>query len=699
MGRRRSALAGLALLALVIPAAAGRPAAPAPQQRPQPRPSLLLITLDTTRADALGGGRTPVLDALAARGTRWSGALAPAPLTLPAHASLLTGCEPPEHGLHDNGAGALPSDLPTLATLLASELDTAAIVGSRVLDRRFGLARGFALYDDRMLAERTGEYGYPERAAPEVVDRALHWLAARRGKGGFFLWVHFYDPHFPYMAEASGGASAGSAKERYRAEVALVDRQVGRLLAGLGAAAEQTLVAVAGDHGEALGEHGEDTHGVLLYRGVLEVPLFVAGPGVPRGKVIPGAVAAWRLAPTVLRLLGRKDELACGSPLPGLPAVAAGARSELGVRSETFLPQTAYGWSPLVAWTRGSWRLVRAPRPELFDLARDPGEVHNRIADERRLARALAGELARYERSLAVRQPSSVAADARLAAELAQLGYLSGASRRAGDGAPAGLDPKDGQVLLRELDAAQEALDRGDVAPARESLERLVRKSPDNVPFLTQLGRARLLAGEPDSAIAAFREAARANPVLDFPHLNLADALREVGRPAEAEAEYRAALALDPRSLRGTLGLAQLLVDGGRAPAAEGALRQALGDGLESVAVRTALARLLLSAGRFAEAEGEADRLLESAPDLAAGWLLKGEIAERRGDASEAMRRYGRAARLAPAAPEAFLAAGRLLAAQGELADARLQFQRAIAVGRGTPAGREAARRLAALPP
>ena len=598
-----------------------------------------------------------------------------------------------------------PSDLPTLATLLASELDTAAIVGSRVLDRRFGLARGFAHYDDRMLAERTGEYGYAERAAPEVVDRALHWLAARRGgrrgKGAAsFSGCTSTTRTFPTWPRPPAAPARRSAKERYRAEVALVDREVGRLLAGLGAAAEQTLVAVAGDHGEALGEHGEETHGVLLYRGVLEVPLFVAGPGVPRGKVVPGAVAAWRLAPTVLALLGRKGALACGSPLPGLPSVAAGER-ERARRPQRDLPAPD--------------RLRLEPARRL-----DQGTPAPRAGAPRRALRPGA----RSRRADTTGSPTSAGSPMPSpASSPATSARWWCASRHPSPPTP-GSPPSSPSSAISRAPAAGPATELlwasiprtascccASSTPRRRpwiAAISLPRGSPSNSwcaaaratsPSLPSSAARGCWRGKPESAIAAFREAARANPGLDFPHLNLADALREVGRPAEAEAEYRAALALDPRSLRGTLGLSQLLADGGRAPAAEAALRQALADGLESVAVRAALARLALSAGRLAEAEGEADRLLESAPEEAAGWLLKGEIAERRGDASEAMRRYGRAARLAPAAPEPFLAAGRLLAARGELADARLQFQRAIAVGRGTPAGKEAARRLAALPP
>ena len=196
-------------------------------------PSLVLITLDTTRADAVGsyggGARTPVLDGLAATGTRWERAVAPAPLTLPSHATLLTGLDPPQHGVRSSGGEVLPPAVPTLADELASRgYATAAFVGSRVLDRRFGLDRGFEVYDDVMLAERVGEYGYPERSADVVTDAALAWLEGQSDDRPIFLWVHYYDPHAPYRPPAE--FEGVSVAENYLGEVAFVDGEIGRLL-------------------------------------------------------------------------------------------------------------------------------------------------------------------------------------------------------------------------------------------------------------------------------------------------------------------------------------------------------------------------------------------------------------------------------------------------------------------------------------
>ena len=287
-------------------------------------PSLLLITLDTTRADALGawgGGAaasTPNLDELAAAGVRYARAVAPSPLTLPSHATLLTGLDPLEHGVRGNGTGALPPDVATLAGSLGGcGFATAAVVGSRVLDRRFGLDRGFERYDDAMLAERVGEYGYPERPADAVTDAAVRWLAGADPRKPFFLWVHYYDPHAPYVppAELAGVGERGS----YLGEVAFVDREVGRLVAAARGRAPALLVAAVGDHGEAFGEHRERGHGIFLYRATVEVPMILAGPGVPRGVWWGSRCATRRLAATLLDLLGRERG-------PAGPAAARGVR-------------------------------------------------------------------------------------------------------------------------------------------------------------------------------------------------------------------------------------------------------------------------------------------------------------------------------------------------------------------------------------
>lgn len=652
--------------------------------------SVVLVTLDTTRADALGSygaaRPTPALDGLAARGLRYARALSASPLTLPSHATLLTGLEPPEHGVVDNGTSVLPPDVPTLATWYSGRgYATAAFVASRVLDRRFGLDRGFELYDDRMAAERTGEYGYPERDAASVSAAALAWLRSRPAGRPFFLWVHYYDAHAPYA-----GASAEPA-ERYAGEVLSVDRALGRLLAALPSGTLAPLVAVVGDHGEAFGEHGEHGHGLFLYEPVLRVPLILAGPGVPAGRLVQELVATRRLTATLLALSGGREE-APGPVLPGV-GLAPGRVGTAAVFSETRLPASAYGWSPLRALTQGPWRYVEAPRPELYDLGADPAEARD-------LSRARPSELARLRRALhehlaglRTRQPGA-APDPEAARAVRDLGYLSGASGSKGSR----IDPKDGLAWLGELDLAKGALRQGHVADALARLRALCAKSPGTVPFLSQLAAAELASDDAEGAVRTLARARDLNPRSEFVHLHLGQALRQAGRTPEARAAFERALELDPRAAEAWLALAEMSKDAGRAEEERDLLDRAAQAGTASVAVLTRLAQLELAGDRADVADvrlGEATALL---PDFAPAWLLWGAAAERRGRVGEALARYERATALAPDDGPAWLHLGRLRLKRGDTARARQDLARAVALGPDSPAGREARRLLAPLP-
>ena len=623
----------------------------APAPRPVARPSLILLTLDTTRGDHLGvqgthPGLTPNLDALAARGVRYARAISPTPLTLPAHCSLLTGKDPSGHGVHDNGTASLPADVPTLAKTLADRgYVTAAFVSSRVLDRRFGLDRGFGVYDDRMAAERIGEYGYPERDAAAVTTAALAWAAARPRGRPYFLWVHYYDPHAPYAAP---GDEAGAAPaSRYAAEVAYMDREIGRLLKGLSAGGGRTLLAAVGDHGEMLGEHGEAAHGVFLYRAALEVPLLISGPGVPPRTVWPGAVGTRALPATLLRLLGlSKYAHDFGAPLPGLPV--SGPVQSNPVHSETWLPATAYGWSPLQALSDDRWRYIRAPRPELYDFVADPSETDN-LVDKRPAERSrLEGALATVDAVGPRAGASPVKLDPALAEALASLGYHSGASgSRAGT-----IDPKDGIAMLAELEQAKQWLREGRAAEAVARLEDLVRRSPGNVPFLVRLAVAQSAAGRSSAGLATLKHAVGLNPRLEFLHAHLADAYLEQGRLQEARAEYEVALELNPRFARAWLGLGEAAGRTGEPGAELRVMRRAVAAGTDSAIVWSRLAELELAAGDMDAAARGAEEATRLVPELPQAWLVRGTVAEKAGRAADAVRLYERAMSLGLADPQ-----------------------------------------------
>lgn len=642
----------------LLPATAPVPLPAAPAART--RPSLVLVTLDTTRSDHIGcygaaSARTPVIDGLAAKGTRYARAITASPLTLPAHSALLTGLDPPEHGLRDNGVGILPADVPTLAEALSADgYSTAAFVASRVLDRRFGLARGFDRYDDRMTAEHVGEYGYPERDAAKVTSAAMAWLAdaAARAPGRpYFLWVHYYDAHAPYEPPAPYRGETPEAS--YAGEIRYVDAELGRLLAALPGGGPERVVALVGDHGEALGEHGETAHGVFLYRAVLEVPLILQGPGVPAGKVVDRVVPTRSLASTLLRLVGLRDAAGrFGTALPGL-STGDTAHAPAPVYSETLMTATAYGWSALQALTDERWRLIRAPRPELYDFVADPGERANLIAERPEIARRLAQALADREKVMRPRTAPSAPPDPDIAASLRSLGYLSGSSAAPDRLVVGGIDPKDGMAMLTEFEQAKQAMDAGRIPAALRSLHGLVARNPGNVPFLSRLAQAQLAAGQPDAAIATYRRALERNPASDFLHLNLAEALGELGRPQDARLEYEAALQLNPRSASAAMGLAEIAMKTGGGGEERRILLRSVEAGSDSAAVLTRLAQLDEAAGDLASADAGLQRAADLASGWALPWLVWGDLAERQGRTSEALERYRRAADLAPGSPEA----------------------------------------------
>ncbi len=657
MGSQTSGVVTLVemLWVLILVAAA---AAAVPVEVPEPTPPhVLLITLDTTRADAVGfagsaDARTPVLDRLAALGVHYESAVAPAPLTLPSHATLLTGLDPPLHGVRSNGAESLGRSVPTMASIFAQAgWTTAAFVASRVLDHRFGLDRGFEIYNDSMVAERVGEYGYPERDARAVTDAAIEWLSEREAGSPIFLWVHYYDPHAPYLPP--GGDGGTTERAAYLGEVSFVDSQIGRLLPALPGGLADTIIVVVGDHGEALGDHGEDTHGIFLYRATLEVPLLVVSPGLPAGRSIAGSVALRQVAPTILQLAGlRSNDIA---RLQALPAPENAPNPATAIYAEATMPEWAYGWAPLRAVLFDGLKYIDAPRPELYDVEADPAESHDlsdqRPEDTRRLAAMLAGLPAGRDDHRSTPAPEI---DAQTRAALHTLGYAGGTT------ANDGLDPKDGIGLLRELETATRVLRAGDAAAAVQSLGGLAKRNPANARLQTRYGEALLASGEGERALAAYKQAVELVPRSEFARQNLGDALAELGKIDAARAAYHEAIEINPRWAPPWLHLADLAPEKERAAV----LRKAASSGVDSVTVYL----------RLAEAE------LEEDPEMALSNC----------------RRIGE---LAPLAAEGALCLGQVYLALDMPLRATPHLRRATVLGRGTDTGEAAARLLKGADP
>ena len=397
--------------------------------------NVLILTLDTTRADRLGaygfvGAGTPNIDRVAGEGVLFEQAESAAPLTLPAHSSLFTGRFPFQHGVRDNGTILDPAEVTLAQVLRARGFRTAGFAASYVLDARWGLARGFDLYDGNFEPRRGADHRLDDvrRPADEVVDHALAWLDTMSG-ARFFGWLHFYDAHTPYDPPQGRTYRATG----YQGAIAFMDTQVGRVLAFLDAhhLRERTVVVLVGDHGESLGEHGERTHGLFVYEGVMRVPLIISAPSPRmRGRRVTDVVRSVDVMPTVLDLLGIRVPSSVAGTTLVTRMTGATEQDELETYSETMYPRYHFGWSELRAVRAGGFKLIAAPRPELYDLDTDPGEEHNLYQSRPALAATLAGRLRAREQQAQARVASDRVVDPGALARLSSLGYVGGSTDR-----------------------------------------------------------------------------------------------------------------------------------------------------------------------------------------------------------------------------------------------------------------------------
>ena len=483
-----------AAAALLLTLACGTPEpdeapASAPDIPPRvERPNVVLLTLDTTRADHLGAwgwphATTPNLDGLAARGTRFERCDTVAPITLPSHASLLTGLLPPRHGVRDNGAFQLGPEPAVLAEAFAAAgYRTAAVVSATVLARHYGLARGFEVYDDDLGATSHALAETAERSAGDTTDAALSALEDLSSP--FFLWVHYFDPHERYAPPERVSADASGPTPDYDAEIAYMDREIGRLLAAL---PSQTVTVAVGDHGEMLGDHGEDTHGLLLRQGSRRVPLLMAGPGIPRGHTVSCLARTIDVPLTLLDLAG----------LTPFPETDGESLAELFTQpcpnperlsySETFLPLYSYRWHPLRALSDGETLYVRAAAGRLYDLDEDPEEANDLAADRQAEAREWEERLRALLASMG-EMPEEAASpnrdlDAAERARLESLGYLGGGGTSADQNLANLPDPATRTGVARRLHGSARAVQDGRCGV-------VLREAPRSDP-----GRARAASG------------------------------------------------------------------------------------------------------------------------------------------------------------------------------------------------------------
>ena len=679
---------------------------------PPARLNIVLVTIDTFRADRIGVGVAPVIDRLAADGLRFTAARTAVPLTLPSHATIHTGLLPPQHGVRENGAGPLADSHRTIARLLKDAgYRTAAFVGAFVLDRRFGLAQGFDVYDDHIPRDPNAtERLEAERPAAAVVDAAIAWLTASpeaAAPSSFFLWIHLYDPHAPYTPPPEFAART---KTPYDGEIAYADAQLARVIDALRARGdlERTLVVVAGDHGEGLGDHGERTHGMLLYESTLRVPLVIVAPGA-HPQTIDAPVSLTEIAPTILRAAGVRAP----PEMTGRNLITVTGRVRLqpdrrggdpDLYSETEYPRVA-GWSPLQALTDGRWKTIRGgSASEVYDLQQDPGETHDLAATQGSVATAMAAR-ADAIHAAAVDSSRTISPDAQ--ERLRALGYV--ASTAQPPSGAAAVNPRTTTAAWTAFEDALAGLNAHRPA-AVDGLKALAAAHPDAVVFQTTYARALREAGRPIAALNVYRQAARRWPADATLIHDLAVTAREAAATAagplaaslrdEAVRADRAAVAIDPQSATALNGLGLLAIDAGRpAEAAQsferaaaidsnnasywanlGNARRAGGDraGAEQAYRRAldvdprygdaanGLGVLLVEAQRPGEAVSWFERAIASAPDLVEAQLNLGIALQQSGERARAADAYRKVLAQAPRDARERDAAAKLLAALGE---------------------------------
>ncbi len=561
-----------------------------PTPTPTPGANVLLLTLDTLRADALGAygnsdTPTPHLDRIAREGARFDAAYTVTPLTIPAHASVFTGLWPPRHGVRDNGEVFLGEEVNTLAEAMkAGGYTTVASVGAEVTSHHWGFQQGFDAFFDDMGAATGGSRWKVERRGDAVVRDTLAWLRPKneaRATGGapWFAWVHLYDAHDPYRPpEPYATTYAG---RPYDGEVAWVDAQVGALLEGLDkqGGLANTWVVVVADHGESLGEHGESTHGVLLYESATRVPFLVRPPTGSRwvpdgGAALATPVSLVDVMPTVLAAVGLPVPAGLDGadllPLLGGAVPADGPFVDRAVYAESLYAWRHFGWAPQQLLVTPTHALLASTNPELYART-DAAQATDLAASDPATLAALGARLATLQAAMTAAGPLSTAspapddptASAERTAMLEALGYLSGASEAGRDAAGAPLpglpDPVDRLPVLAQVEEARTAYRAGDLAHARRTAEAAVAADPGIVE--TQLLLAAILwrSGDPAAAREVVTRIETTRPTSQTRHLLGLLAL-QLGHPEEAAPLLEDAVRRDPTNLPATETLLQTLL-------------------------------------------------------------------------------------------------------------------------------------------
>jgi len=637
--------------------ACGPSATPVPTETEAPvasRANVLLVTVDTLRADRVGvygfgAVETPAIDALAASGVMFEAAYSPIPLTLPAHTSIMTGTYPVQHGVRDNMAYRLPSEMDTLAEVLEGEgYRTGAFVSAFVLDSQWGLDRGFETYFDEFdtggqvrFLMGAGQEGL-DRTADEVVDQAIEWLQANDGRP-FFLWVHLFDPHAPYAPPEP--FRTRYADDLYLGEIAFVDSQIGRLIDQLGQLGlrDQTVIGLTADHGEGLGEHGEVQHGLFIYEEAIRVPLIFSAPsnasaGVTRSE----PVSLVDVAPTLLALAGAPTLAGIeGQDLTPRfdPTVVVQPRP---VYSESLYGKLHYGWSELHAVIEDRYKLIDSSAPELFDLGRDPKEKANLAGELNtvylRLHNDLAEREARWATGAQAADTGAVASETRQ--RLQALGYVASVRELDEDSDQLLPSPRERIGVFNKTLTARAAINRGYLLEAETLLGQVVAEDAGVPEAQRMLAEVYTKQQRHREAAEVLRAAIPLSPSDAESHLLLADALAAVGDLDGAELALETALGFVDPSADIQLALGSTRARKGDLPGAASAFEVALELNPDSEHAHSGLAQLYLGMNDMRRAREHAAASLALDPAMPRAHFVLAEVARREGDIGVATEEY-----------------------------------------------------------
>ncbi|UCG15971.1 MAG: sulfatase-like hydrolase/transferase [Phycisphaerales bacterium] len=648
-------------------------------------PLVLLISIDTCRADYLGcygcsRETSPHIDAFARQGILFEHVLSPAPLTLPAHASMLTGAIPPGHGVRDNLSYRLEASHVTLAEVLRdSGYVTGAVVSTFVLDSKFGLDQGFDAYDDG-LEEPTAAGAIAERKGGEATRIAMQWLAEHTDERAF-LFLHYYDPHNRY--EPPEPFASAFAEDLYAGEIAYTDHCVGRVLEHLKELGlyESALIVIAGDHGEMLGERGEATHSFFVYQPAVRVPMIVKPPGQRTARTVTEPVGLIDIAPTICSLLGiDPPDGATGQDLSRFWIEENRVEEDRPLYCESLTP-TKYNANALFGVVTDRWKYIHTTRPELYDLAADPNETRNVVAEEPEVSTCLADWLNGIAHEWQERgTPDGVLAlseeDRR---RLESLGYIANegmsddlvfdASRE---------DPKDLIGFHEDRVKLGALLFERKYAKAKALCERMLAQRPDFGHGHVVLARIAMDQDDPAGAIVHLRRVVALNPDSFEGHYNLGNALAAEGKVVDAIHHLRRAVALDPAHAMAHCNLGRSLHQQGNAQAAMDCFRQALEIEPELAEAHYNLGVALAQKKDLDNAAVQYRHALKLKPNYAKAHANLGRVLQLQGRVDEAIDHLREAARIVPDSAETQCALAGVLMATGQANEALTTFRKVL---------------------